>query len=136
MTATEWLIEQLIPEDQHEGIMDIIEDAKEREKQQIIDAANLKKEDRWYDAKLYNNCGEKYYAETYGSKGSETTSSQTTSDKWKEYQDWLNEVPELSDEEIEKEGWKYCYENKISLKNIVPWINACEWYREQLKTKQ
>ena len=63
------------------------------------------------------------------------TSSQTTSDKWKEYQDWLNELPEISDEEIEKEGWKYFYENKISLKNIVLWINACKWYREQLKHK-
>jgi hypothetical protein len=36
-TAVEWLIEQLIPKDQHEGIMDIIEEAKEMEKEQIID---------------------------------------------------------------------------------------------------
>jgi len=35
-TAVEWLVEQLIPEDQHEGIMDIIEDAKQREKEQRI----------------------------------------------------------------------------------------------------
>ena len=35
-------------------------------------------------------------------KVTNSTSSQTTSDKWKEYQDWLNEVPEISDEEIEK----------------------------------
>jgi hypothetical protein len=42
---------------------------------------------------------------------------------------------EISDEEIEKGGWKYFYENKISLKNIVVWINACKWYREQLKQK-
>jgi hypothetical protein len=38
MTSIEWLIDQLIPEDQHEGIMDIIEDAKDRHKQEIIDA--------------------------------------------------------------------------------------------------
>jgi len=37
-TAVEWLIDQLIPKDQHEGIMDIIQEAKEMEKQQIIDA--------------------------------------------------------------------------------------------------
>lgn len=43
---------------------------------------------------------------------------------------------EISDEEIEIEGWKYCYENKISSTNIVHWITACKWYREQLKTKQ
>jgi hypothetical protein len=41
-------------------------DALDMEKKQIIDAANLKKEDRWYDAQLYDSCGEKYYAETYG----------------------------------------------------------------------
>jgi hypothetical protein len=35
MTSIEWLIDQLIPEDQHEGIMDIIEDAKERHKQEM-----------------------------------------------------------------------------------------------------
>lgn len=33
-TAVEWLLEQLIPEDHYEGIMDIIEDAKQREKEQ------------------------------------------------------------------------------------------------------
>jgi hypothetical protein len=33
-TAVEWLIKQLIPKDQHEGIMDIIEEAKEMEKEQ------------------------------------------------------------------------------------------------------
>jgi hypothetical protein len=38
-TAVEWLMEQLIPEDQHEGIMDIIEDAKEMEKQQMCEFA-------------------------------------------------------------------------------------------------
>ena len=37
-TAVEWIVEQLIPKDQHEGIMDIIQEAKEMEKQQIIDA--------------------------------------------------------------------------------------------------
>ena len=35
-TAVEWLVEQLIPEDQHEGIIDIIEQAKEMEKEQSI----------------------------------------------------------------------------------------------------
>ena len=71
MTSIEWLIDQLIPEDQHEGIMDIIEDAKDRHKQEIIDAVDLPKEKRWYDAKLYNSSGEQYYQETFGSKGSD-----------------------------------------------------------------
>ena len=43
-TAVEWLIEQLIPEDQHEGIMDIIEEAKEMEKQQIINIVEKSRE--------------------------------------------------------------------------------------------
>jgi hypothetical protein len=37
-TAVEWLIEQLIPKDQHEGIIDIIEEAKEMEKEQMRNA--------------------------------------------------------------------------------------------------
>jgi hypothetical protein len=65
-TAVEWLVEQLIPENQHEGIMDIIEDAKQREKEQIIKAV-----DRGYDEgckhpediSLKN--AEQYYNETY-----------------------------------------------------------------------
>ena len=38
--------------------------ALELEKQQIIDAANIPKEQRWYEDK-YNSCGEQYYSETY-----------------------------------------------------------------------
>ena len=57
-TAVEWLVEQLIPEDQHEGIMDIIEDAKQREKEQIIDAFDNGTTDE-------NIIGKEYYNETY-----------------------------------------------------------------------
>jgi hypothetical protein len=57
-TAVEWLVEQLIPEDQHEGIMDIIEDAKQREKEQIIDAFDNGTNDE-------NIIGKEYYNETY-----------------------------------------------------------------------
>jgi len=38
--------------------------ALEIEKQQIIDAVNIPKEQRWYEDK-YNSCGEQYYSETY-----------------------------------------------------------------------
>ena len=58
-----------------------------------------------------------------------TTSSQTTSDKWKEYQDWLNEVPELSDEEIEEE----IHKRYMTPVQDYAWRDACKWYREQLK---
>jgi len=63
-TAIEWLIDQLIPKDQHEGIMDIIQEAKEMEKQQIIDAYKVGK----FEAKLpieEQTTGKQYYKETY-----------------------------------------------------------------------
>ena len=72
MTSIEWLLSELEKVNYHPTEAMIMY-AKKLEKQQIIDASNLKKEDRWYDAKLYNNCGEKYYNETYGSKGSDET---------------------------------------------------------------
>ena len=62
-TAVEWLVEQLF--NTYEKLIneDIIEQAKEMEKQQIIDAAKIV---------LFNSTGqgdeaaEKYYQETYG----------------------------------------------------------------------
>ena len=61
-TAVEWLIEQLIPKDQHEGIMDIIEEAKQMEKEQIIKAVDSNFS---YDNNEYPTLGEQYYNETY-----------------------------------------------------------------------
>jgi hypothetical protein len=51
MTSIEWLIDQLIPKDQREGITDIIEEALEMHKQEIIDAYNngdLRSADLYY----------------------------------------------------------------------------------------
>ena len=148
-TAVEWFIDQIkeydfTPSSNNEEYVIVMpkwifdakrDEAKEMEKQQIIEAVS------------FGDCrgrvttyltDEQYYNETYGSKGSETTSSQTTSDKWKEYQDWLNEVPEISDEEIEK-GAKEWYEKeghyKPSAIALKTWVYAIKWYREQLKTK-
>jgi hypothetical protein len=64
---------------------------------------------------------------------SDATSSQTTSDKWKEYQDWLNEPPEISDEEIQKAIDAYF--PKTDINSRWGWKLGCEWYREQLKQK-
>ena len=44
---------------------DILEQAKEMHKQEIIDAANLPIKDRWYDATKFSNVGEQYYSKTY-----------------------------------------------------------------------
>ena len=68
MTAVEWLIEQLIPKDQHEGIMDIIEQAKEMEKEQIENAFNYGVYDGGGLIKKYKMSGEKYYNETFKSE--------------------------------------------------------------------
>jgi hypothetical protein len=59
-TAVDWLVEQL-PLIQQEGLRDIIEEAKEMEKQQIIDACN-QIEVFGADHELP---GEQYYKETY-----------------------------------------------------------------------
>jgi hypothetical protein len=61
-TAVEWLKEQLYSAKELD-LAGVINQAIELEKQQIIDAANIPKEQRWYDK--YNSCGEKYYFETY-----------------------------------------------------------------------
>ncbi len=62
-TAVEQLIDLFykVPIDEFRYLF---EPALELEKQQIINAANIQKEQRWYEDK-YNSCGEKYYSETY-----------------------------------------------------------------------
>lgn len=60
LTAVEWLVEQL-PLIQQEGLRDIIEQAKQMEKEQIEkawDSVNYYQRPRFY-------CGEQYYNETY-----------------------------------------------------------------------
>jgi hypothetical protein len=64
-TAVEWLINELIPKDQHEGIMDIIEEAKEIEKQHIMDATYYGHLKGWVDDGVENSYGEQYYKETF-----------------------------------------------------------------------
>ena len=71
MTSIEWLIDQLIPEDQHEGIMDIIEDAKDRHKQEIIDAYSSGRfdyEDYSKGIKEKVKQSEEYYKQLYKQK--------------------------------------------------------------------
>lgn len=70
MTAVVFLVTKLndkvdyIPIEMWDEVREIIQQALELEKQQIIDAANIPKEQRWYDNK-YDSCGEQYYFETY-----------------------------------------------------------------------
>jgi hypothetical protein len=157
MTSIEWLEEKFkiyLPSIHQKGLEDAFEKAKEMHKAEILTAFD---EGQEYEYQYHiNNTpkfdSETYYQETFGSNGSgehictyekcpqclKNTSSQTTSDKWKEYQDWLNEPPELSDEEIEK-GAKEWYNKEgaysASAIALKTWVYAIRWYREQLKCK-
>jgi hypothetical protein len=67
---------------------------------------------------------------------------QTMYERYQEYLKWLNEPPEISDEEIEIAANEYAeaYQcpSEISMCKhdvISAWNNGIKWYREQLKSK-
>jgi hypothetical protein len=62
-TAVEWLMDRL-PHSIETQFSKQIEQAKEMEKQQIIDACNLQRND-YKGQPTYNKSGEQYYNETY-----------------------------------------------------------------------
>jgi predicted kinase len=71
-TAIQWLMEELesYGDRQHcklewEDLESLIQQALEKEKNQIIDAANIPFKDRGYDATKFSNIGEQYYSKTY-----------------------------------------------------------------------
>jgi hypothetical protein len=65
-TAVEWFWIHL-PEKISKEYFDLFEEAKEMEKQQIIDAANLQSSD-YRGMPTYNKSGEQYYNETFKNK--------------------------------------------------------------------
>ena len=142
MTSIEWLFEKLWDEPKDKLTWhSILNKAKEMHKQEMIHFAN----DFWNWAKGGDfdiSDAEQYYQETFVSKGSgevelpqqEISDEKTLSEKYQEYKDWLNEIPEISDEEIEKAA-NYFYPLLGEQSKKALWINGCRWYREQLKTK-
>jgi len=71
MTSIEWLEDNIHSDFTYNQIMDLLEKAKEMHKQEIINT--------WYNGYINQspmideeNCGEKFYQETFVSKGSET----------------------------------------------------------------
>ena len=62
-TAVEWLISQLYISEDSIWFKQIREQAKEMEKQQIMDAFDIRKVDIAFDKKTTS---EQYYTETYG----------------------------------------------------------------------
>ncbi len=120
----EWMREQckVIPFNQ-EDCYDKAVALLTKEKQQIIDAA-----ERWKGTDF----AEKYYAETYGSKGSDDHIVDTN--------EMVSSQTEISDEDIEKAVNEYANvyqcpsEVKMCKHDIISaWKLAIEWYREQLK---
>ena len=122
----------------------------EMEKQQMFDYIKKNYVNGEHSLKFHKEEFEQYYNETYGSKGSDdhiVDTNEMIQDKekiktakdnskigirWKEYQDWLNEVPEISDQEIEarvKEVGAMGEYYKMGYRDAI------KWYREQLKNK-
>ena len=118
MTAIEWLIEKW-----HSGELNrlsrhrekIFEQAKEMEKQQIIDCLN-----EFSDETLSDEFCDKYIAKTYGSKGNDNLPKVQNKDSF----------GEISDEEIEMFADKELGTIRTDFDFGV--IQGMKWYREQL----
>ena len=134
MTSIEWLLSELEKVNYHPTEAMIMY-ANKLHKQEIIDAQSYAVS----NADMTNNKGyfdcDKYYQETFVSKGSDDT--------LKDYHIVeMVEPPqqEISDEEIEKavmDSMDYVYLNpNDSLIFHQGWMRAIKWYIEQLKQKQ
>jgi HEPN domain-containing protein len=69
-TAVEWLIDELTLNQPHKWVQEVIEQAKEMEKNQIIDSYRDGRSDQQSDrpSKFYNRMAEQYYNETFKSE--------------------------------------------------------------------
>ena len=133
MTSIEWLIEQL--QAPCRGIPShIIEQAKEMHKQEIIDAYNKSFELR---DKPYSTA-DKYYQETFVSKGSDETPEAPVTykvDTWTSFHHDKERIinAQISDEEIEKAADKYVSKDDYN-RYLECFKQGAFWYREQLKS--
>ena len=164
MTSIEWLWEQIDGIIPYQDIKTsqlfngVLEQAKEMEKQQIIDAYQSGDGDA-YNLDDTKQWGEEYYNETYGSKGSDNSPKEIkkdsfgkirfTEEEWAELNNASkgsdgheldDDIPptsqyfptssqtEISDEEIEKEAELYQFTDGVNSFKF-----AIQWYKEQLK---
>ena len=127
-TAVEWLDRWFRdnPEATHEEGNNALEQAKEMERFQLIDAQSY----AISNADMTNNRGyfdcDKWYDETYGSKGSDETLKEN---HIVDSNEMVSSQTEISDEEIHKAATNYSslyYEFRA----------GATWYREQLKSRQ
>ena len=129
MTAVNWLLQELEKVNYHPTEAMIMY-AKKLEKQHIIEAA-----ERWKGTIF----AEKYYEETFKPFSLyEHKDTITSADTPVFYQT-------ISDEELEKLAEKeYPFDELVDTdyKGMIisaergAWVNACKWYREQIKKKQ
>ena len=129
MTSIDFLVSKIASKiddryySNQQDITEYIEQANKMFEQQIIDAVNI-------DKRQYDNA-KQYYISTYGSKGSDVTSSQTEHNSPKvENKDSFGEI---SDEEIEKVSNTLGDDYYVS--ELIMWDKGAKWYREQLKSK-
>ena len=126
-TAVEWLDRWFRdnPEATHQEGNKALHQAKEMEKQQIIDAQSF----AISNADMSNNRGyfdcEKYYYGTYG--GNHIVDTNEMIDHIGD----ANKMVEISDEDIEDVAW----EKFITDSGRFGFISGAKWYREQLKKK-
>jgi hypothetical protein len=119
-TSIEWLLRELYNNDIPYYFLEVIQEAKEMHKQEIIDA--------YYKGEFndgMNESAEQYYTENYTefnvNKGSDNTPKEVKKDSF----------GEISDEEIEK----FADEELGTIRTDFDFgvIQGMKWYREQLK---
>ena len=133
MTSIEWLLSELEKVNYHPTEAMIMY-AKKLEKQQIIDAyanAVMKENNSDYIGMHEQSSAEIYFAETYGSKGSDEF-EKTNSQRFDEFMQLVtSSQTEISDEEIER----FANEELGTIRTDFDFgvIQGMKWYREQLK---
>ena len=144
MTAVEWIISQYIKD----GLFKkgVYEQAKEMEKQQIIDAYQSGDGDA-YNLDATKQWGEEYYTSNYvhpleddvppTSQYFPTSSQTEISDivDLKTQNNTLFDNAEISDEEIEDRAAEWMEEDWDVKTYYEAFIDGASWYREQLKFK-
>lgn len=142
MTAVNWLIEQIKNDQNQKALtglewMKVIEQAKEMEKQQIIDAYSQGDKDGYPDGSY--TTGEEYYNQTYGSKGSDGNFKQFS---LYEHKETIATADTPTSSQTEISGWEIMEAGKLLWSHpkdadfLKVWVQGAKWYREQLKKKQ
>lgn len=129
MTAVEWLLNRYV--ETNKIVSSDVLEAKEMEKQQIIDAFGVGCHLESKRLIGYHDVAEQYYTSTYGSNGSELKQIDQTNPVTRGSTALVNVTSSqtISDEEIEKEA------SRIHGVGSMFWEEGAKWYRDQLKSK-